>query len=141
MILNSEKSEVTLDLSQLKTLPGEYQIAFYGSAVAKYQYNPKAVTAAETALKQSQEMAAALEKEALELAKIAKSSSKDQETNANKLAQTASTKHKAMAAKVVANDKMLKLATAIAKPKDIVDIVVSKPIRIRVIAPEEIVKK
>ena len=46
-----------------------------------------------------------------------------------------------MAAKVVANDKMLKLATAIAKPKDIVDIVVSKPIRIRVIAPEEIVKK
>ena len=141
VILNSEKSEVTLDLSQLKTLPGEYQIAFYGSAVAKYQYNPKAVTAAETALKQSQEMAAALEKEALELAKIAKSSSKDQETNANKLAQTASTKHKAMAAKVVANDKMLKLATAIAKPKDIVDIVVSKPIRIRVIAPEEIVKK
>ncbi|MGY8766834.1 MAG: PPC domain-containing protein, partial [Pirellulales bacterium] len=69
VILNSEKSEVTLDLSQLKTLPGEYQIAFYGSAVAKYQYNPKAVTAAETALKQSQEMAAALEKEALELAK------------------------------------------------------------------------
>ncbi|PHS14856.1 MAG: serine protease [Blastopirellula sp.] len=141
LALDSDKSEVTLDLSKLKTVPGEYQIAFYGSAVAKFQYNPKAVAAAEIALKQTEEMESALEKEALALAKLAKSASKDNQPTANKLAQTATTKHKAMAAKVVANDKKLKTATATAKPKDIVDIVVSKPIRIRVLATEEIVKK
>ena len=35
--LASESSEVTLDLAALKTSPGDYLIAFYGSAVAKYQ--------------------------------------------------------------------------------------------------------
>ncbi len=35
--LASDFSEVTLDLAALKTSPGDYLIAFYGSAVAKYQ--------------------------------------------------------------------------------------------------------
>ncbi len=35
--LLSDSSEVTLDLATLKTPPGDYLIAFYGSAVAKYQ--------------------------------------------------------------------------------------------------------
>ncbi len=35
--LTSDSSEVTLDLAALKTPPGDYLIAFYGSAVAKYQ--------------------------------------------------------------------------------------------------------
>jgi hypothetical protein len=35
--LASDSSEVTLDLAALKTSPGDYLIAFYGSAVAKYQ--------------------------------------------------------------------------------------------------------
>ena len=35
--LASDSSEVTLDLAALKTPPGDYLIAFYGSAVAKYQ--------------------------------------------------------------------------------------------------------
>tara|TARA_R110002073_G_scaffold280622_3_gene444846 strand:+ start:940 stop:3093 length:2154 start_codon:yes stop_codon:yes gene_type:complete len=34
--LNDDQSEVTLDLAKLKTAPGDYWIAFYGSAVAKY---------------------------------------------------------------------------------------------------------
>ncbi|WP_442505340.1 serine protease [Novipirellula sp. SH528] len=34
--LNDDHSEVTLDLAKLKTAPGDYWIAFYGSAVAKY---------------------------------------------------------------------------------------------------------
>ncbi len=35
--LASDSSEVTLDLAALKTPPGNYLIAFYGTAVAKYQ--------------------------------------------------------------------------------------------------------
>ncbi|GAA5509537.1 hypothetical protein Rcae01_05037 [Novipirellula caenicola] len=34
--LNDDHSEVTLDLAKLKPAPGDYWIAFYGSAVAKY---------------------------------------------------------------------------------------------------------
>ena len=34
--LNEESSTVNLDLAVLKTPPGDYQIAFYGSGVAKY---------------------------------------------------------------------------------------------------------
>jgi hypothetical protein len=37
--LGDDTSEVTLDLATLKTPPGQYQIAFYGGAVAKYRAN------------------------------------------------------------------------------------------------------
>jgi hypothetical protein len=40
--LDADSSSATLDLAALKTPPGEYVIAFYGSAVAKYQVNPQA---------------------------------------------------------------------------------------------------
>ena len=41
--LAADSSEVTLDLAALKTPPGDYLIAFYGSAVAKYQgFDPSA---------------------------------------------------------------------------------------------------
>lgn len=41
--LAADSSEVTLDLAALKAQPGDYLIAFYGSAVAKYQgYDPSA---------------------------------------------------------------------------------------------------
>ena len=35
--LTADSSEAVIDLAKLKTQPGEYLIAFYGSAVAKYQ--------------------------------------------------------------------------------------------------------
>ncbi|WP_164100778.1 serine protease [Candidatus Laterigemmans baculatus] len=40
--LGAEISIVNLDLAALKTPPGEYVIAFYGSAVTKYKQNPEA---------------------------------------------------------------------------------------------------
>ncbi len=40
--LLSDSSEVILDLAKLKTPPGDYLIAFYGSAVSKYQSSPVA---------------------------------------------------------------------------------------------------
>ena len=40
--LGADTSEAVLDLKTLKTLPGDYLIAFYGSAVAKYKSDPAA---------------------------------------------------------------------------------------------------
>ena len=38
--LNADRSEAVLDLASLKTPPGDYLIAFYGGAVAKYRQKP-----------------------------------------------------------------------------------------------------
>ena len=40
--LDAATSEATVDLAALKTLPGEYTLAFYGSAVVKYKSKPDA---------------------------------------------------------------------------------------------------
>lgn len=106
--LNAEQSEVTLNLATLKPAPGDYKIAFYGSAVAKYQYNPTAVLTADLALKKAQ-MAA----------------------------KTAAPEEKAAAdAAVAAATKRLADVKRQAQPRDIVDIYVSNPITIRVHAAE-----
>ncbi|MEO8495915.1 MAG: serine protease [Planctomycetota bacterium] len=93
--LKADQSEAVLDLAKLKMPPGDYLIAFYGSAVAKYRYNPEAVIAAEFALKQLQQQATADDV-------------------------------------VAAATKRLEDARKQAQPQDIVDIVVSEPIAIRI---------
>ncbi len=130
--LTAETSEVVLDLAKLKTPPGDYTIAFYGSAVAKYRYNVEAVTAAEAALNQAKQEAEDLAAEVKALTETSKSVPAEQKTEADKAVQEALTKQKAADAEVADADKLLKTATAAAAPKDIVDIVVSTPISIRV---------
>ncbi len=44
--LDKDHSEVVLDLAKLQTAPGDYWIAFYGSAVAKYSHESIAMKAA-----------------------------------------------------------------------------------------------
>jgi len=41
--LTADKSQAVLDLAALKTPPGDYVIAFLGSAVAKYRHHPEAI--------------------------------------------------------------------------------------------------
>ncbi len=130
--LNADASKAVLDLAKLKTPPGDYVIAFYGSAVAKYRYNLEELSAAETALKQVQQEAMKLADEAKGLTEAAKTAPDDQGAAANQAAQAAAEKHKSATAAVVRAEQRLKAATARAKPKDIVDIVVSTPIKIRV---------
>jgi hypothetical protein len=139
--LNGDASEAVLDLAALKTPPGDYVIAFYGSAVAKYRYNVGAVSVAEAALKQARQDAIALAGEAKRLAEAAKTAPDDQKPEAEKAAQDAADKHKSAETAVAAADKRLKSATAKAKPKDIVDIIVSNPITIRVKPAETPEKK
>lgn len=47
--LTKDGSEAVLDLAKLKTVPGDYWIAFYGSAVAKYSPEAVAMSAAASA--------------------------------------------------------------------------------------------
>lgn len=130
--LAADASEAVLDLAALKTPPGDYQISFYGSAVAKYRYRPEAVLAAEAAHKKAEEELKATEAEAKAAAEQVKSASPEARADAAKAAQAVAAKRKAAAAAVAAAAAQLKKATEAAKPKDIVDIVVSEPIAIRV---------
>ncbi|PQO27308.1 serine protease [Blastopirellula marina] len=111
--LKEDSSEVSLDLAKLKPAPGTYTIAFYGSAVAKYSYNTAAVTEAELALEAAKKSAEQAPEEEQEKAKAA----------------------------VTAAEKRLQTIQKAAAPKDIVDIIVSKPIQIRVIPATEVTSK
>ena len=66
------------------------------------------------------------------LTDAARSVAAEQKNQADNAVQVALTKQKAADAAVAAAEKSLKDATATAQPKDIVDIVVSTPISIRV---------
>ncbi|WP_298868546.1 serine protease [uncultured Gimesia sp.] len=130
--LTKDSSQAVLDLAVLKTAPGDYQISFYGYAVVKYRENLEAVASAKTALMQAQQEAEALTAEAKKLADVAKTAPDAQRVNANTAAKEAAKKAKSAEAIVATSDKQLKSATARSKPKDIVDIIVSTPITIRV---------
>lgn len=130
--LTADASEAVLDLAALKTPPGDYQISFYGSAVAKYRYHPEAVLAAEAAHKKAEEELKAIDAEVQAAAEQVKTASPEARAEAAKAAEAIAAKRKAAAAAVVAAAAQVKKATEAAQPKDIVDIVVSEPIAIRV---------
>ncbi len=139
--LDADVSEAVLDLAVLKTPPGDYVIAFYGSPVAKYRYHPQAVVAAEVVLEAAKKDEAAAALEVKNLAEAAKTAADEQKAEVEKSSQAAAAKQKSAQAAVEAADKQLKAETKKAAPKDIVDIVVSTPIAIRVKPAEEVEKK
>jgi len=130
--LTADSSQAVLDLAALKTPPGDYLIAFYGSAVAKYRHHPEAVTAAEEAKRQAEQAVAGIEAEAKKLADEAQAAPVEKKDEAGKAVEAVAARQKAAAAALAAATEELKKATAVAQPKDIVDIVVSEPIAIRV---------
>lgn len=134
--LAADESEAVLDLAALKIPPGDYVIAFCGSAVAKYRYHPEAVKIAEKEHAKSQQQAEGLAAEAKRLAEEAKAASDDEKVAAKTAAEAAAAREKAAVAAVEAAAKRLKAATDQAQPKDISDIIVSEPIVIRVQAGE-----
>ncbi len=130
--LTANESKATLDTKTLKIPPGDYVVAFYGSAVAKYQHYPKAIELAEAKLKEAQSAAASAAANAKKAAAArTKATGKDLAP-----AQQAS---KAAQRKKVLADATVRVATrnlaAVKRKssmKDIVDIVVSRPITVRV---------
>jgi hypothetical protein len=109
-------------------------IVFYGTAVAKYRYNPEAIPAAEAAHKKSQDEATAIAAEVQRLTAAAAPAEKQGE--AGKALTDATAKKQAADAGVVATAARLKAAIEQATPRDTVDIVLSEPIAIRVKSAE-----
>lgn len=132
MPLKAESHDVVLDLAELKTPPGEYTVAFYGGAVAKYQYNPDAVPVAEAEQKKAKEEADRMAAEAKKLTEAVAKAPAEKKAEAEKAAQAAAEKKKQADAAMAAAEKKAKAVTSAAAPKDIVDIYVSRPIRISV---------
>jgi hypothetical protein len=117
--------EAVIDLAALKVVPGDYTIAFYGSAVSKYRYNPAAVPLAEAEQKKAEQLAAMAAAEAKKLAA----------TDAN-AAKVAAEKQRQAETAMANASKRMKAASTAAAPTDTVDIVVSEPVRISVKAAQ-----
>jgi hypothetical protein len=132
--LQTATANATLDLAALKTPPGDYTLAFYGSAVAKYRDNPEAVQRAEAARKKAEQDAAALAATAKTLADEVKSAPAEKKAAMEREAATTAEKLKLADARKAEAGQRMKAATASAMPQDTVDIVVSAPIHIRVLA-------
>lgn len=134
--LTGETAEAVFDLAALKTPPGEYLVGFHGGAVVKYRHRLDQVAIAEAAQKKATEDAAAADGEARKLTEAVAGSPDDQKAAAMKAADEATARQKAAQAALAAANEQLKNANAVAQPRDIVDIVVSEPITIRVLPAE-----
>jgi len=130
--LAADSSEAVLDLGALKTAPGDYLIAFHGGAVVKYRHHPEAVSAAEIVRQKAEQEAMALALEAKKLTEAAQAAPADKKQEADQAASAATARQKAAVAALAAATERLKKATEVAQPRDIVEIVVSEPIAIRV---------
>lgn len=131
--LKAAGASVVLDLATLKTPPGEHTLVLFGTAVAKYRSNPEAVALAEQEQKKTEHEALAVAEAAKRLADEAKAAPPEKKPEAESAAKAAIGKQKqAEDAKAEAARRM-KAATSAAAPRDIADIVVAEPIRIRVV--------
>ncbi|TXT38039.1 MAG: serine protease [Planctomycetota bacterium] len=133
--LTADQSQAVLDTAALKTPPGDYLIAFYGSAVAKYRHQPELIALAEVAHKKAMQELTAADAELKKLMEAAATAATDAKPEADKAVVAATAQQKAAAAAVAAAAEQVKKTTATATPRDIVDIVVSEPIAIRVNPP------
>ena len=130
--LTADESVATVDLAALKTPPGEYVLAFYGSAVAKYRHQPEQIAVAEEAKATAQ---AELDKLAAEVTQAEAALQTAAEADKAAAMQTVTdltAKKKQAEAAVAAATNKVKQATDAAQPRDIVDILVTEPVQIRV---------
>jgi hypothetical protein len=134
--LTADGSQAALDLAALKTQPGDYLIAFYGSAVAKYRHRVSDVTAAEEARRRADEDLKSIEADLKKAMDEVNAAEADKKAAAESTVQAITERQKTATAGLAAAQELLKKATEVAQPRDIVDIVVSEPIAIRVLPAE-----
>jgi phage protein D len=130
------QSEVVLDLASIKLTPGDYAVALHGGLVSKYSYNPGAVKQVEEEQKEVEKKAALAATELQKTTAAAKEAPPEKAAEIQAQAKAAGEKMKAMEAAKADVLKRMKSATEVAAPKEIVDIVVSEPIRVRVRAAD-----
>lgn len=112
---------LTLNLAELKLEPGDYTFALQSLGICKYSYNPGAVPQAEAEQKKAAEVLASAAAEAKAIAA----------TDAAAAKKAAEKQKQAEAAMTAATSKM-KSVTAAANPADTVEILISRPVRLRV---------
>ena len=135
--LKAPTAELVLDLATLKPAPGEHTIALYSGYVAKYRHNPAAVLLAEAAQKKADAEAAAVAAEAKKLAAEVTAAPAEKRATVEATAKATEEKLKSAEAAKAEAAKRMKAATDAAAPKDIADIVVSEPIRVRVLPADK----
>jgi len=135
--LKAAMAELVLDLAILKPAPGEHTIALYSGYVAKYRHNPAAVLLAEAAQKKADAEAAAVAAEAKKLAAEVTAAPAEKRATVEATAKATEEKLKSAEAAKAEAAKRMKAATDAAAPKDIADIVVSEPIRVRVLPADK----
>lgn len=130
------QSEVVLDLASLKLTPGDYAFAVHGGVVSKYSYNPGAVKQVEEEQKEVEKRAALAAAELQKTTAAVKEAPAEKAAEIQAQAKAAGEKMKAMEAAKADVLKRMKSVSEVAAPKEIVDIVVSEPIRVRVKAAD-----
>jgi len=118
-----------IDLAMLKVPAGDYTIALQSLGICKYRYNPAAVPLAEAEQKKAEQLLALAAAEAKKLAAT------DAEA-----AKVAAEKQKQAEASMTAASTRMKAVSTAAAPTDTVDIIISQPIRIRVL-PDQVAAK
>lgn len=134
--LTTDTSEAVLDTAALQTAPGDYQIAFYGSAVAKYRYNPEAVLQTELVMKQAEAEARLAMEELQKLEVEAGKAAEDQKAAIVQRLDAAKGRQQSAAAAATAAAQKHKAVAELAAARDTVDIIVTEPIAIKVVAGE-----
>ena len=130
--LNAETSQVVLDLAKLKIKPGSYTVAFYGSAVAKYRDNLVGLKKTESRLNLAEENANRLQKDLTVATAKAKSGTGVEKNKSELQVKTLTVELNQLQKQIGILKNELNLAKKRSAAKDIVDIIVSNPIRIRV---------
>ncbi|MGB1925475.1 MAG: serine protease [Rubripirellula sp.] len=129
--IDSDHSELTIDLEAYPLPPGRHTIAIYGGVVTKYQYYTESIAIAEKELKKLQDRQSELEKQN-KPASVAATEIQQQTESSDQ--ETVDRLVKEIKDQIVAAEREVKRCVDRAKAKDIVDIVVSEPIELQVIA-------
>ena len=130
--LTSNQANGVVNLGVVKAPPGDYAIAFYGTAVAKYQYNPLAIPAAQVLVKEAESQAKIIAEQLQQQMQVLASLPDDKKEAAQAVVAELSQKKQAADAAVTSTTANLKALTEKAAPRDTAEIVISEPIAIRV---------
>jgi hypothetical protein len=132
--ISAANSQATVNLSSVKPAPGDYTIAFYGSAVARYRYNPLAIPLAENELKKAQEQQQKATEILMQKTQALSSIAAEQKAAAEAEVAEA-TKQKQLAdTQVTAAAEKLKQINQQASPRDTAEIIITEPVSIRILA-------
>ncbi|MFT4692118.1 MAG: PPC domain-containing protein [Verrucomicrobiia bacterium] len=135
--LKQDSHDAVLNLATLKIPAGEHTIAFYGGAVSKYKHNEAAQILAEATQKKAESEVKKLAAKAKKLTAAAKAAPAAEKAKADEAAKQAVAAQKAAEKASVAATSRFKKAASAGRAKDIVDIFVSEPIRIRVLPADK----